>query len=163
LARPDALKKFIQISGGNNEKDTPVPIPNTEVKLLSADDTWLETARENRSPPDLYQDPEQQSSGSCFSRQQGFEFCFSMAVYFSVCVYTSMHVFIPCVCILLCMCFLCVCIFLCLCFPMPLLSHAFAFPCLCFPMPLLSHACALPYLCFLFTCTFDRCCAQKIN
>ena len=54
MARPDALKKFIQISGGNNEKDTPVPIPNTEVKLLSADDTWLETARENRSPPDIY-------------------------------------------------------------------------------------------------------------
>ena len=29
----------------------PVPIPNTEVKLISADDTWLETARENRSSP----------------------------------------------------------------------------------------------------------------
>ena len=26
----------------------PVPIPNTEVKLCRADDTWLETARENR-------------------------------------------------------------------------------------------------------------------
>ena len=50
----DALEKFIQVSGGNNEKDTPVPIPNTEVKLLSADDTWLATARENRSPPELY-------------------------------------------------------------------------------------------------------------
>ena len=31
----------------------PVPIPNTEVKLISADDTWLETARENRSSPTL--------------------------------------------------------------------------------------------------------------
>ena len=29
----------------------PVPIPNTEVKLISADDTWLETARENRYSP----------------------------------------------------------------------------------------------------------------
>ena len=29
----------------------PVPIPNTEVKLISADDTWLETVRENRSSP----------------------------------------------------------------------------------------------------------------
>ena len=29
----------------------PVPIPNTEVKLISADDTWLETARENRCSP----------------------------------------------------------------------------------------------------------------
>ena len=26
----------------------PVPIPNTEVKLCRADDTWLVTARENR-------------------------------------------------------------------------------------------------------------------
>ena len=29
----------------------PVPIPNTEVKLTSADDTCLETDRENRSMP----------------------------------------------------------------------------------------------------------------
>ena len=50
----DAPEKFIQVSGGNNEKDTPVPIPNTAVKLLSAEDTWLVTARENRSPPELY-------------------------------------------------------------------------------------------------------------
>ena len=26
----------------------PVPIPNTEVKLASADNTWLETARKDR-------------------------------------------------------------------------------------------------------------------
>ena len=29
----------------------PVPIPNTEVKLCRAEDTWLETARENRYSP----------------------------------------------------------------------------------------------------------------
>ena len=29
----------------------PVPIPNTEVKLISVEDTWLETARENRETP----------------------------------------------------------------------------------------------------------------
>ena len=40
------------ISGGNSEEDTPVPIPNTEVKLFSADDTWRVTARESRTPPD---------------------------------------------------------------------------------------------------------------
>ena len=40
------------ISGGNGERVPPVPIPNTEVKPLSADGTWLETARESRSPPD---------------------------------------------------------------------------------------------------------------
>ena len=34
-------------------KGPPVPIPNTEVKLTSAHDTWLETARENRSVPTL--------------------------------------------------------------------------------------------------------------
>ena len=32
-----------------NAEGPPVPIPNTEVKLSSAEDTWLETARENRS------------------------------------------------------------------------------------------------------------------
>ena len=36
--------------------ETPVPIPNTMVKHLSADDTWLETARESRWLPDLYED-----------------------------------------------------------------------------------------------------------
>ena len=40
------------ISGGNDERVTPVPIPNTEVKPLSADGTWLDTARESRSSPD---------------------------------------------------------------------------------------------------------------
>ena len=40
------------ISGGNGERVPPVPIPNTEVKPLSADGTWLETARESRPPPD---------------------------------------------------------------------------------------------------------------
>ena len=32
-----------------NAKGPPVPIPNTEVKLCSAEDTWLETARKDRS------------------------------------------------------------------------------------------------------------------
>ena len=33
----------------------PVPIPNTEVKLCRAEDTWLATARENRYSPTLRQ------------------------------------------------------------------------------------------------------------
>ena len=45
------MNKFT-ISGGNDERVPPVPIPNTEVKPLSADGTWLETARESRSLPD---------------------------------------------------------------------------------------------------------------
>ena len=31
----------------------PVPIPNTEVKLVRADNTWLATAREDRCSPTL--------------------------------------------------------------------------------------------------------------
>ena len=50
-------KSQLHLSGGYDEKVTPVPIPNTAVKLLSADDTWLVTARESKSPPDLYQNP----------------------------------------------------------------------------------------------------------
>ena len=43
-------------SGDNGEEDPPVPIPNTEVKLFSAEDTWRETAWENRSLPVLRED-----------------------------------------------------------------------------------------------------------
>ena len=42
--------------------DTPVPIPNTAVKHLSADNTWLATARESKSLPDLYESLEVSSS-----------------------------------------------------------------------------------------------------
>ena len=41
-------------SGDNDMEAPPVPIPNTEVKLHSADDTWWATARESRSLPDIY-------------------------------------------------------------------------------------------------------------
>ena len=41
------------ISGGNDEGVPPVPIPNTEVKPFSAESTWLDTAREDRSLPAL--------------------------------------------------------------------------------------------------------------
>ena len=37
--------------GVNDDEGPPVPIPNTEVKLARADNTWLETAREDRSTP----------------------------------------------------------------------------------------------------------------
>ena len=35
---------------------TPVPIPNTMVKTDAADNTWLETAREDRWLPDFIKD-----------------------------------------------------------------------------------------------------------
>jgi hypothetical protein len=39
------------VSGGYGLKVTPVPIPNTKVKLQSADGTALETVWKSRSPP----------------------------------------------------------------------------------------------------------------
>ena len=39
------------IVGVDCDEVPPVPIPNTEVKLISAEDTWLEAARENRLMP----------------------------------------------------------------------------------------------------------------
>ena len=35
--------------GGNSCEDTPVPMPNTEVKLTNAESTWLEAAWEDRT------------------------------------------------------------------------------------------------------------------
>ena len=43
------LKK--RIVGVYDEEVPPVPIPNTVVKLLGAENTWLATARENRAMP----------------------------------------------------------------------------------------------------------------
>ena len=37
--------------GVNGDEVPPVPIPNTEVKLFSADDTWRETAWESKTSP----------------------------------------------------------------------------------------------------------------
>ena len=39
------------ISGDYSEEDPPVPISNTVVKLLSADDTWRAAAWESRTSP----------------------------------------------------------------------------------------------------------------
>jgi hypothetical protein len=41
-------------SGGFGEGETPLPIPNREVKPLSADGTWLARAWESRTPPVLH-------------------------------------------------------------------------------------------------------------
>ena len=42
---------YIRIVGVNDAEGPPVPISNTEVKLSRAEDTCLETDRENRSTP----------------------------------------------------------------------------------------------------------------
>src|SRR5690606_16127144 len=41
------------LSGGDSDGEPPVPIPNTEVKPVSADGTWGATPWESRSPPDI--------------------------------------------------------------------------------------------------------------
>ena len=46
--------KFDNISGDDNEEVTPVPIPNTAVKLFDAKDTQRVTAWENRKLPELF-------------------------------------------------------------------------------------------------------------
>ncbi len=37
--------------GVNGDEGPPVPIPNTVVKLMCAENTWLEAAREDRTTP----------------------------------------------------------------------------------------------------------------
>ena len=47
----DEERKEHKISGGNGEREPPVPIPNTEVKPPNADGTELGTAWESRKLP----------------------------------------------------------------------------------------------------------------
>ena len=44
-----------EIVGVNGDEGTPVPIPNTVVKLVYGDNTWLATAREDNSTPTFKQ------------------------------------------------------------------------------------------------------------
>ena len=46
-----SIKQPRKSTGGNDGEVPPVPIPNTVVKLSSAESTWLDTAREDRSLP----------------------------------------------------------------------------------------------------------------
>ncbi len=48
---------YMSFSGGYGEEETPVPIPNTAVKLFSADGTAWATAWESRSPPGVISRP----------------------------------------------------------------------------------------------------------
>ena len=51
-----SFQNFKRIVGAYGNEVTPVPIPNTEVKLIYVDDTWLVTARETKSVPTLLKD-----------------------------------------------------------------------------------------------------------
>ena len=43
-----SMTSAMYMAGVNDGEVPPVPIPNTEVKLTCAEDSWLETACENR-------------------------------------------------------------------------------------------------------------------
>ena len=45
---------FLNVSGGYGKEDPPVPIPNTEVKLFSADGTAWASVWESRTLPELF-------------------------------------------------------------------------------------------------------------
>ena len=51
------------IVGVDGGEGTPVPIPNTEVKLTCADNTWLATAREDKKMPTQNKTPSDSSEG----------------------------------------------------------------------------------------------------
>ena len=59
----------LTITGDNGKRDPPVLIPNTEVKPLSADGTWLETARESRTLPVFYSSLAQQVEHAAVNRR----------------------------------------------------------------------------------------------
>jgi hypothetical protein len=54
LCSLEGARRAFNHSGEFNGEATPVPIPNTEVKLSRAENTWLETARKGRSSPDFF-------------------------------------------------------------------------------------------------------------
>ena len=47
--RCSVLRVQNPIVSANSDEGTPVPIPNTVVKLINVDNTWLVTAREDRT------------------------------------------------------------------------------------------------------------------
>ena len=61
-------EKVEKLSGGDSGGDPPVPIPNTEVKPVSADGTWGEDPRESRTPPDTIREgrPDRRGGPSAF-------------------------------------------------------------------------------------------------
>jgi hypothetical protein len=53
LSKINYTKLICKTSGDNSNEVTPVPISNTVVKLISADDTWRAAAWESRTSPVL--------------------------------------------------------------------------------------------------------------
>ena len=51
------MRSNLRFFGGDSEEETPVPIPNTEVKLFCADGTAWATVWESRPLPRILQSP----------------------------------------------------------------------------------------------------------
>ena len=66
LRGSEGYEACIDVVGVDCGEGPPVPIPNTEVKLSSAEDSWLEAACENRKMP---------TSTSVYPIGQAFFFC----------------------------------------------------------------------------------------
>jgi hypothetical protein len=64
--RPGARLVIPQSCGGHSEGETPGPIPNPEVKPLSADGTAREASRESRTPPHISSKEGRSPQGSAF-------------------------------------------------------------------------------------------------
>ena len=60
-----SVQETLNHTGDDSKRDPPVPIPNTEVKPLSAECTWLETARENRTLPVFSSEKRKGKGGYC--------------------------------------------------------------------------------------------------
>jgi hypothetical protein len=54
--------------GGNSEEVTPVPMPNTEVKLFSADGSWGLSPCESRTPPGTHKKSSKKAALFCLRR-----------------------------------------------------------------------------------------------
>ena len=54
VAKQKTLDEKFKAVGVFSDEGPPVPIPNTAVKLISADNTWLEAAREDKAMPTQY-------------------------------------------------------------------------------------------------------------
>ena len=57
---------FRHIVSANGDEDPPVPIPNTEVKFISVENTWRATAWEDRAVPTQIQKSDSHFAGRFF-------------------------------------------------------------------------------------------------
>ena len=88
---------FVQFSGfqkpwrvgADGGEGPPVPIPNTAVKLISADNTWLEAAREDRQAPTQEKRRAYHGSDTLFFIRTGCHFRDILSFFCTYCLYFS--------------------------------------------------------------------------